>query len=151
MEQLTIRTPLGNMLAKANEVGICSLSFIETDDVFCSKTHLLLQLNIELDEYFDGKRQCFTSPLSILGTPFQMRVWNALRQIQYGKTVSYTNEAAMLDHHTAVRAVANANAKNPIAILIPCHRVIASSGSIGGYNSGVWRKAFLLNLEAKYY
>ena len=89
-------------------------------------------------------------PLAPIGTPFQTNVWHTLEQIPYGETVSYAKESEMLGRPSAVRAVASANGKNPIAILIPCHRVIASNGGIGGYNGGIWRKEFLLELEAKH-
>lgn len=150
MNTLTIPTPIGIMLAKADKNGICLLDFAQGDETFTSDNSLLLRLKNELDEYFAGKRREFTVPLAPVGTPFQVSVWQTLQKIPYGETVSYAEEAEMLGRPSAVRAVANANGKNPIAIIIPCHRVIASSGSIGGYNGGVWRKEFLLSLEAKY-
>lgn len=148
MHPLFIKTPLGNMIAEANKAGICSLDFVdESAKPIKSNNPLLLQLEAELVEYFDGKRWEFSIPLAPTGTPFQMSVWNTLQQIPYGKTISYAKEAQMLGRPTAVRAVANANGRNPISILIPCHRIIASGGGIGGYSGGVWRKEFLLELE----
>lgn len=136
------------MIAVADENALIHLDFTDekTQDE-CSDHPLLLQLERELNEYFCKKRQTFTLPLSPSGTEFQKGVWNTLLKIPYGKTVSYAKEAQMLGSPKAVRAVANANGKNPIAILIPCHRVISSNGSIGGYTGGVWRKEFLLSLE----
>jgi len=150
MDTLTIPTPLGTMTAKADKIGVCLLDFAKSDKSFFSDNPLLLRLKNELDDYFAGKRRQFTVPLSLVGTPFQVSVWQTLQKIPYGETVSYAKEAAMLGRPSAVRAVANANGKNPIAIIIPCHRVIASKGGIGGYSGGVWRKEFLLSLEAKY-
>lgn len=150
MDALTIRTPIGAMLAMANGAGICSLDFADEDKQEVSGNRSLLRLKSELEEYFAGKRREFSLPLAPTGTPFQMSAWDTLRRIPYGKVVSYAEEAKMLGRPSAVRAVANANGKNPIAIIIPCHRVIASGGGIGGYSGGVWRKEFLLSLEAKY-
>ncbi len=146
--KLIIKTPLGNMLALCDGKAVVSLDF--TDEVAEAKSDdkILLRLQSELEEYFDGKRREFTVPLAPVGTPFQTDVWQTLQKIPYGKKVSYADEARMLGRPSAVRAVANANGKNPIAILIPCHRVVASSGGIGGYSGGIWRKEFLLLLEA---
>lgn len=138
------------MLAMANEDGIYSLDFTDDDKLKSSKNKLLLQLKSELDEYFALTRREFSIPLAPVGTPFQMSVWHTLQKIPYGETVSYAAEAQMLGRPSAVRAVASANGRNPISILIPCHRVIASGGGIGGYSGGVWRKEFLLALEAKH-
>ncbi|MDD2951113.1 MAG: methylated-DNA--[protein]-cysteine S-methyltransferase [Sulfuricurvum sp.] len=113
-----------------------------------SRHSLLLRLEEELHEYFDGKRQTFTLPLAAEGTAFQQKVWETLRSIPYGQTISYAQEAQQFGNPKAVRAVANANGKNPIAILIPCHRVIATGGGLGGYSGGLWRKEFLLQLES---
>jgi methylated-DNA-[protein]-cysteine S-methyltransferase len=147
MDFLSLKTPIGDMLACADDSALLSLDFCDDDRYQATDNHILKTLAIELSEYFDGNRKEFTIPLKPLGTPFQLRVWETLRQIPYGKTVSYAVEADMLAHPKAVRAVANANGKNPISIIIPCHRVITSGGSIGGYAGGVWRKEFLLKLE----
>lgn len=150
MNSHTIATPIGNMIAEANEAGVYSLDFTdESANNAKSDNPLLLRLEVELKEYFDGKRRGFSVPLAPIGTPFQMGIWDTLRRIPYGKTISYTVEAQMLGRPTAVRAVANANGRNPISILIPCHRVITSGGCIGGYSGGIWRKEFLLKLERK--
>lgn len=149
MSAITIRTPIGDMLAKANKSGVYLLEFADDGETANSDNPTLLRLATELKEYFEGKRREFTVPLAPVGTAFQTSVWQTLMQIPYGKTVSYAAEAAMLGRPSAVRAVANANGRNPISIIIPCHRVIASGGGIGGYSGGVWRKEFLLALEAK--
>ncbi len=144
----TISTPIGRLLAVADENAVICLDFADDDmQDEHSESPLLLKLEDELNEYFALKRKEFTLPLSPDGTEFQKSVWDTLLKIPYGSTVSYAEEAKMLGSPKAVRAVANANGKNPIAILIPCHRIISSNGTLGGYTGGVWRKEFLLSLE----
>ena len=102
----------------------------------------------QLDEYINGQRQVFDIPLDLsTGTPFQQTVWEALLKIPYGKTISYAKLANHIGQPTACRAVANANGKNPISLIIPCHRVIASNGSLGGYTGGSAIKQTLLDIE----
>lgn len=146
-----IHTPLGNMLATANESAITSLDFTdEAIRVENDGTPLLIQLEKELKNYFEGKLHTFTLPLAPQGTPFQEAVWKTLCSISYGETISYAREAALFGNPKAIRAVASANGRNPIAILIPCHRVIASDGTLGGYSGGIGKKKFLLKLEKAY-
>jgi O-6-methylguanine DNA methyltransferase len=102
----------------------------------------------ELGRYFAGERVQFTCPLDLRGTPFQLLVWNALTRIPYGETCSYTEIAREIGHPRAVRAVGAANGANPIAIVVPCHRVIGSNGSLTGYGGGLPTKAWLLALES---
>lgn len=102
----------------------------------------------QIKEYFAGKRKKFTVPLNIQGTDFQRQVWQALVGITYGQTCSYEDIACTINNKAAVRAVGQANGKNPIAIIIPCHRVINKSGKLGGYSSGLEIKKWLLNWEA---
>lgn len=101
----------------------------------------------QLDEYFCGKRQNFDVPLALYGTPFQIKVWQTLLGIAYGQTISYKTLAERLGKPTAFRACANANGKNPISLIVPCHRVIASDGTLGGYTGGVDIKRTLLGIE----
>ncbi len=101
----------------------------------------------ELDEYFAGERRRFTVPLAPHGTPFQQRVWAQLREIPYGTTCSYGELARRIGDPAAVRAVAAANGRNPISIIVPCHRVIGADGALVGYGGGLHRKEFLLRLE----
>lgn len=102
----------------------------------------------QLDEYFASERQVFDIPLDLsTGTPFQIKVWQALLQIPYGQTISYATLAKNIGKPTAFRACANANGKNPISLIVPCHRVIASDGSLGGYTGGIDIKKTLLALE----
>lgn len=149
MAKMTIPSPLGKIIVSADEVGICSLDFDENAPK-CQESNVHIeQLIVELDEYFKGKRKDFSVALNPKGTTFQRGVWEVLQSISYGKTISYSEEADILKHPKAVRAVANANGKNPIPIVIPCHRVIAKGGGIGGYSGGLWRKEFMLDLEQK--
>jgi AraC family transcriptional regulator of adaptative response/methylated-DNA-[protein]-cysteine methyltransferase len=157
-----IATPLGPMLAGATGDGICLLEFadrrmVETQVTRLEKhlharaipgrSPLFEQLEIELGEYFEGHRKTFTIPTVLPGTPFQKKVWEILREIPYGTTRSYTEQAALIGNPGAVRAVAKANGDNRIAILIPCHRVIGVDGRPVGYGGGIGRKEYLLKLE----
>ena len=103
----------------------------------------------ELDAYFAGRLQSFTAPVRLTGTPFQRKVWAALRGIPYGETVSYAEIARRVGQPTACRAVGLANGRNPVSIVVPCHRVIGADGSLTGYGGGLDRKRFLLALEAR--
>ena len=165
----TITTPLGNMIACAIEDGICFLDFVDRKDfdkLFSIMINyldgeiidieekesskagkLVFRLEKELEEYFLGKRKEFSLPLFTIGTEFQKKVWDELLNIPYGKTISYKEEAQYLNKEKAFRAVANANGKNKLSIIIPCHRVIASGGKLGGYGSGLDKKEFLISLE----
>ena len=102
---------------------------------------------VQLDEYFNGKRENFNLTVNPKGTAFQLKVWKSLLKIPYGKTKSYLAQSKVLGDVKAIRAVASANGKNPLWIVIPCHRVIGSDGSLTGYAGGIWRKKWLLNHE----
>lgn len=104
----------------------------------------------QLDEYFEGKRHRFEIPVLLCGTEFQRRTWEELTHIRYGETISYAEEALRMHSKKAVRAVANANHANVISIIVPCHRVIGSTGKLVGYGGGLEVKRFLLNLEASH-
>ena len=108
---------------------------------------VLTQCVKELGEYFLGERKSFDVPISPSGTEFQMSVWAALRQIPYGQTVSYGHIAKAIGKPAAVRAVGGANNKNPISVVVPCHRVIGADGKLVGYGGELWRKEWLLDLE----
>lgn len=157
-----IETPLGTMIACATENGICMLEFsdrkalpTELKDIAKHFNANIVQgdnphfkiLEKELQEYFEGKRLDFTVPLAPVGTDFQKKVWEILRTIPYGTTKSYQQQADILGNPKAVRAVANANGLNKISIIIPCHRVIGTNGTLTGYGGGIWRKQKLLELE----
>ncbi len=149
MARSVFETPLGRVLAVADDEGVCSLDFDTTEPLMREENHYLLELETQLLDYFSGKRKVFDVQLNPKGTPFQRAVWRTLCDIPYGSVISYSQEAQMLSHEKAVRAVANANGKNPLPIIIPCHRVIAKGGGIGGYSGGIWRKEFMLELERK--
>ena len=157
-----IETPIGTMYAAATAEGICMLEFtdrkmLETEfkDLAKSLNAIIIQgenphfipLEKELAEYFLGKRTEFTVPLSPVGTDFQKSVWKVLMKIPYGETWNYKKQSEVLGDAKKVRAVANANGMNKISILIPCHRVIGSNGTLTGYGGGIWRKQKLLELE----
>jgi methylated-DNA-[protein]-cysteine S-methyltransferase len=150
MATITLQTPLGKMVAVADERGVCSLDFDEAVLESEQSNAHLEQLKDELKEYFEGKRTTFEVALHPRGTDFQLGVWRCLCAIPYGHTISYSEEAKMLGRPTAMRAVANANGKNPLPIIIPCHRVIAKDRSLGGYSGGISKKEFLLELERKH-
>jgi methylated-DNA-[protein]-cysteine S-methyltransferase len=101
----------------------------------------------ELTDYFNGTKQTFSLPIDIKGTPFQQEIWQALQKIPYGKTVSYSEIAALINRPTAARAVGSAIGANPLLILVPCHRVIGKNGALSGYRGGMELKRFLLDLE----
>jgi methylated-DNA-[protein]-cysteine S-methyltransferase len=135
----------------------CSEEFVKAV-VFCSevveKEHnehtLLTQSMLQLDAYFNGQQNAFSLPIQQDGTAFQKKVWELLQKIPFGKTISYQQLAKQYGDLRAIRAVASANGRNNLAILVPCHRVIGSNQSLTGYAGGLWRKKWLLEHEAKY-
>jgi len=143
---LDYAAPVGNLLLVGDGDAILRLERAEAagraDD--CPLLHRAAR---ELNEYFAGQRRSFDLPLRTEGTAFQQAAWAALRQIPYGETRSYAAQAAAIGRPKAVRAVGQANHRNPIAILIPCHRVVGSDGKLTGYGGGLDMKAFLLALE----
>lgn len=142
-------SPVGLLQLCADEEGLCGVHFVgtEAEPDTGTENELLRRTARELDEYFGGKRRDFDIPLSLHGTPFQRRVWEALLQIPYGETRSYAEVAAMAGSPKAFRAVGMANHNNPVSILVPCHRVINTGGGLGGYGGGLDVKRFLLQLE----
>ncbi|HMR46529.1 MAG TPA: methylated-DNA--[protein]-cysteine S-methyltransferase [Bacteroidia bacterium] len=129
-----------------------SVYSLEFDDDYCSveiiEGTVAEQIAKELDEYFSGKRKGFTLNLKPRGTAFQLQVWEKLQTVPYGRTISYNEQAIQSGNVKKIRATAAANGKNPIAIVIPCHRVIGTSGALTGYAGGLWRKEKLLQLES---
>ncbi|WP_394261401.1 methylated-DNA--[protein]-cysteine S-methyltransferase [Moraxella boevrei] len=137
---------LGKLQAQADFVDIDTLKDDKSEDL---DKVILLKIVNELDEYFSGTRTEFDVPLDISqGTSFQQKVWLELLKIPYGTTISYAKLAKNIGKPTAFRAVANANGRNPISLIIPCHRVIASDGGLGGYTGGLDIKRILLDLES---
>lgn len=146
------QTPIGTAEIIGNEDGIQSISVLDNHVSTSKETQDIpneLQNCIEqLEEYFNGNRKEFDLKLNPKGTPFQQSVWSELLHIPFGKTRSYLEQTKKLGDVKAIRAVASANGKNPIWIVIPCHRVIGSDGSLTGYAGGVWRKKWLLEHES---
>ena len=147
METAYIKTPIGIAKIMGDENGISTISV--ADDGICSTTipAVLEEAVSQLNEYFEGKRTDFTFKLNPSGTEFQQKVWNGLLQIPFGKTISYLELSKQLGDVKAIRAVAAANGKNPLWIVVPCHRVIGTDGSLTGYAGGLWRKKWLLEHE----
>ncbi len=144
-------SPIGPLQITGTEKGIKSLRFMEKKFKSDSPLpHPLRACLDQLDEYFKGKRKTFTLKLQLQGTEFQKKVWNRLMHIPYASTASYKDVAQAIGNEKAVRAVGGANGRNPIGILIPCHRVIAHDGTLGGFGGGLWRKEWLLNHEKKF-
>ena len=157
-----IVTPLGDMLGCATDIGVCFLEYttqstlnaeldkickiLNAKVIFQENSHLR-RLQFELFEYFAKKRKMFHVKLHIIGTEFQQLVWDMLKTIPYGQTVSYKVQSMQLNSPRAIRAVASANGHNKIPIVIPCHRVIGSNGSLTGYAGGIHRKKWLLDFE----
>jgi methylated-DNA-[protein]-cysteine S-methyltransferase len=144
--QKIIQTPIGDLYIVASEAGI-QMIYWDRQKVPMQDTAVLLKASRQLQEYFRGERKVFDLPLDIQGTEFQKRVWRQLQLIPYGETCSYKDIARKLNDNNASRAVGTANGKNPVSIVIPCHRVIASDGSLGGYSGGLDIKQKLLGLE----
>jgi len=148
LETATIKTPLGITTLLGDIYGIAAISISDTSEILSKEIPSSLQeCVVQLQEYFMGKRTHFDLPLNPQGTEFQKRVWQALIEIPFGKTISYAELSKKLGGVKAIRAVAAANGKNPLWIIIPCHRVIGSDGSLTGYAGGLWRKKWLLEHE----
>ena len=149
METSFINTPLGIAKFEGDENGLASITVLN-DDIPASTVipELLEDAVYQLQEYFEGTRDSFSLTLNPNGTDFQKRVWDALQDIPYGKTLSYLELSKILGNVKAIRAVAAANGKNPLWIVIPCHRVIGSDGSLTGYAGGLHRKKWLLDHES---
>ncbi len=159
---LRFSSPIGSIIACATENGICFLGFSDQKGIekhfneiqkqfnaiiLPGKNAHLTKVKKEITEYFDGIRKTFSVSLDIVGTDFRKKVWTELLNIPYGKTVSYKQQAIAINNIKAIRAVATANGANKIGIIIPCHRVIGSNGSLTGYAGGLHRKNWLLNFE----
>jgi AraC family transcriptional regulator of adaptative response/methylated-DNA-[protein]-cysteine methyltransferase len=156
-------SPIGRVLAAATTKGVCSVRFGDTDDEVIAGLHAefprasiahgegrVMQWLAQVTGHLQGLRTRLDIPLDIQGTAFQWRVWRALQDIAYGQTRSYKQVAETIGQPTAVRAVARACATNPVAVVIPCHRVIGSDGSLTGYAYGVQRKATILQTESEH-
>jgi methylated-DNA-[protein]-cysteine S-methyltransferase len=152
IETTYYKTPIGIAKIEGDKNGIQSVTVIDENAVNekllnISVPFCLQECVVQLEEYFNGKRASFGLTVNPKGTDFQKKVWKSLLQIPYGKTRSYLEQSKVLGDVKAIRAVASANGKNPLWIIIPCHRVIGSDGSLTGYAGGIWRKKWLLNHE----
>ncbi|MBJ2139033.1 methylated-DNA--[protein]-cysteine S-methyltransferase [Paraglaciecola chathamensis] len=140
-------TTSGLLKICANEQGISAITFVMQEDAPAIGNAVTKEAKQQLSEYFDQQRKAFDLPLAPVGTDFQQNVWQQLSAIPYGETCSYADIAKQLNNPNAVRAVGSANGKNPISIVVPCHRVIGANGTLTGYAGGLTRKAALLTLE----
>lgn len=144
------RTPVGIAKITAEDDYITAITITDNDEAIIEEPELaVLKLAIDqLDEYFAGKRKKFDLPIKQSGTDFQQQVWQQLLSIEYGATISYAQLSNQMKNPLAIRAIAAANGKNSLWIVVPCHRVIGSDGSLTGYAGGLWRKQWLLEHEA---
>lgn len=155
-----ISSPVGDLFALSNKTHLLGLHFksdwqLKKKSLSNVSVHLVESANLQilkavkkqLSEYFAGKRQKFDLKISVEGTRFQKSAWDSLLKIPHGKTISYLEQAKLNKTPKAVRAIGSANGKNPICIIIPCHRVIAANGRLGGYSGGLDKKKILLDLE----
>ena len=147
LETACIQSIVGSIQISGSERGIRSVLFLDEGSVSSTVPECLLTCVNQLNEYFSGKRQVFDLRLDPQGTEFQLEVWEKLTSIPFGKTISYLELARMTGNEANTRAVGNANGKNKINIVVPCHRVIGSNGKLTGYGGGLWRKEILLKFE----
>lgn len=148
MLQANLKTPLGTAVISGDENGISSISvFDEEREISGVIPEALQEAYQQIQDYFNGERIDFTFKINPSGTEFQKKVWQGLLEIPFGKTMSYQELSIQLGDVKAIRAVASANGKNPLWIVVPCHRVIGTDGSLTGYAGGLWRKKWLLDHE----
>jgi len=140
-------SPCGLIEICASETGITSIWFVDRPSVKINSSSLLVDCIQQLQEYFNKRRKTFSIPLDLQGTDFKKRVWNELLNIPLGKTSSYLQLAIALGDKNAIRAVGGANGKNPVSIIVPCHRVIGPNGDLVGYSGGMDKKEWLLEHE----
>ena len=144
------QSPIGTVEIEGTQEGIVALNFVDRPHTGDDELPGILKGCVkQIDEYFSGRRKTFSLKLSLHGTEFQNSVWHRLVTIPYGQTHSYGEFAAAIGKPAACRAVGNANGKNPISIIVPCHRLIGSDGSLTGYGGGLWRKEWLLKHESE--
>jgi len=150
--ELIIASPVGKLRLVASEKGLVAIDVRSNAKKIVSAKNasaqaILIKTRKQLEQYFAGKRTTFDVALDLVGTEFQVQAWRALSHIPFGKTISYGQQAANIKKPRAFRAIGSANGKNPIPIIVPCHRVVASDGSLGGYSLGLKMKKQLLALE----
>jgi len=148
--QIKVESPLGILILKSDGQAVTEISFSEEVQETQNPCAVLESCQEQLNDYFAGELVSFDLPLNPEGTEFQQRVWAELLKIPYGETITYMELAVRLGDVKAIRAVGTANGRNPIAIIIPCHRVIGAGNKLTGYAGGIWRKKALLELEMKH-
>ncbi len=141
-------SPIGTIEIVTDGEYLLELKFIDEKEQGGSRNKIILETKKQLQEYFAGKRKKFDLPLKLEGTEFQKSVWKALQTIPYGAVVTYSDVAEMIGKPKAVRAVGQANNKNKLPVVVPCHRIVGKNGKLVGYAAGLWRKEFLIELEA---
>jgi methylated-DNA-[protein]-cysteine S-methyltransferase len=147
---LKFMSPLGMLTLTSDGLSVTKVSFSENNTEVSNSCSILDSCQKQLMDYFSGKLNSFDLPMNPEGTAFQQKVWAELIKIPYGETITYMELAVRLGDPKAIRAVGTANGRNPIAILIPCHRVIGAGNKLTGYAGGIWRKKLLLELEMKH-
>ena len=156
MSQLrhTVGSPVGWLECWAADEAVVEIRFLDDESTVspgaAPTSGVLARLAVQLGEYFDGIRQAFDVPLAPAGTAFQLAAWQVLRGIPFGSTITYAEQARRLQRPTAVRAVGGANSRNPLPIVVPCHRVVGASGRLVGFAGGLDRKAWLLDHERRH-
>ncbi len=150
MKYTTIESPIGELLLAGDERGLAHLEMspFSIQNEWQRDDQAFVDIRRQLDEYFAGERRRFDLELALRGSAFEQAVWRELLEIPYGETTSYGTIARRIGHPDAPRAVGLANGRNPVALIVPCHRVIGADGSLTGYGGGLERKRFLLDLEA---
>jgi len=153
-QERIFKTPIGNVKACATTDGLRALHFTESpernEQDSKRSSHLLNSVEAQVQKYFCGTLKVFNIPLDVNGTKFQKDVWQTLKEVPYGSTITYKQQSEFLNNPLAIRAMAAANAKNPLLIIIPCHRIIGSNGRLTGYAGGLERKRKLLMLEQEH-
>ena len=150
METVYYKTPIGIARLTEEDDFITSIYMLDEEfEVKPAETLLLKKAVLQLDEYFSGERKVFDLPIKQKGSAFQQQVWDQLTKIEYGTTISYLRQAKLMNNPLGIRAIASANGKNHLVIVVPCHRVIGSDGSLTGFGCGIWRKKWLLEHEAR--
>ena len=144
-----IKNDLGFLEIKATSDKVISVYFEDNQPEAGVSNQVVEECKSQLLEYFSGSRKVFSVPLELIGTDFQIEVWNALTKIPFGEVITYTSLAHRMGSIKKLRAVGMANGKNPIAIIVPCHRVIGKNGKLVGYGGGLWRKKWLLEFESR--
>ncbi|MEA0552177.1 methylated-DNA--[protein]-cysteine S-methyltransferase [Lysinibacillus irui] len=148
------KSPIGVIEIEGSDSAIYGINFAERDEIIHipqqDTPKVLMECAKQLQEYFIGERHDFSFPYVVEGTDFQQAVWQALPTVSYGETASYKDIAVAINNEKAVRAVGSANGKNNISIVVPCHRIIGSNGTLTGYGGGMWRKEWLLQHEQTY-